>query len=126
MQTDRTLARIHGELCDMLYMYMPRSCLAFLDKVGLQRLHLPIIQVCHRPGQWLRWDPPSYGTFKLNTDGSSIDGKCAGGGIIRDCYGSCIAAFSNFYGLGSNMFAEIREPYGMVFSYVDLSRYLLW
>lgn len=59
-----------------------------------------------RRGRWCKWDKPSPGWFKLNIDGSAKDDESAGGGIIRDEDGVIVAAFSHFYGAGSNNMAE--------------------
>ncbi|XP_043725893.1 uncharacterized protein LOC122672496 [Telopea speciosissima] len=51
-----------------------------------------------------------FNMLKLNVDGASRGnpGVSGGGGIIRDCEGSLIAAFSNFCGICSNSVAEMR------------------
>lgn len=59
-----------------------------------------------KPGRWVKWEAPSQGRFKLNIDGSAIDSSFACGGIIRDSKGCLVAAFSNFYGQGTNTLAE--------------------
>lgn len=46
------------------------------------------------------------GALKLNVDGSAKDGVITGGGVIRDKEGKFIAAFSSFYGNGTNNEAE--------------------
>lgn len=49
--------------------------------------------------QIIKWIPPAGGWCKLNSDGSCVNGSCAGGGILRDCQGNLIVAFSGV-GLG--------------------------
>lgn len=51
-------------------------------------------------------DQAELGSFKLNIDGSSKNGLIAGGGIIWDGNGVMVAAFSTFYGEGTNNLAE--------------------
>lgn len=46
------------------------------------------------------------GWTKLNTDGSCIEGKCAGDGVLRDCLGNAIFAMTFKLGSGYNDFAE--------------------
>lgn len=55
-------------------------------------------------GTWCKWDFPSKGWFKLNIDRSQYIITC--GGVIRDDCGNILAAFSNFYGMGSNNLAK--------------------
>lgn len=59
--------------------------------------------------KWLccKWDKPSQGWFKLNVDGSAIDGVITGAGIFRDHQGGLIGGFSTCYGNGTNILAEI-------------------
>ena len=56
------------------------------------------------------WNKPTVGTYKLNTDGSTIHntGQTGGGGILRDHQGNLIYAFSIPFGFGTNKFAEIQ------------------
>lgn len=77
-----------------------------LDKFRIESLHCQVASSPIHRGIWIKWHPPDRGMYKLNIDGSSVNGKCSGGGILRDHTGSMIAAFSNFYGDGSNMTAE--------------------
>ena len=53
------------------------------------------------------WQFPTT-SFKLNTDGSSRGnpGPAAGGGVSRDCTGSVIFAFSEFFGTRTSLQAE--------------------
>ncbi|XP_012848325.1 PREDICTED: uncharacterized protein LOC105968242 [Erythranthe guttata] len=73
----------------------------------LQSLRLPSAPVREPVRRWFRWEKPPLGLYKLNVDGSSKEGLCAGGGIIRDGHGRLVAAFSSFYGHGSNNKGEL-------------------
>lgn len=57
-------------------------------------------------GLWCKWDKPFSGWFKLNVNGSAINGVITGGGIVRDHNGIFIGRFSTWYGSGSNTLAE--------------------
>ena len=62
------------------------------------------------------WNKPIVGTYKLNTDGSTIHntGKTGGGGILRDHQGNLIYAFAIPIDFGANNFAEIQAAlYGL-------------
>lgn len=59
-----------------------------------------------RRGIWCKWDRPPRGWYKLNIDGSVRGNGSAGGGIIRSIDGALVAAFSYYYGEGSNNLAE--------------------
>ncbi|MQM17341.1 hypothetical protein Taro_050310 [Colocasia esculenta] len=56
----------------------------------------------------IRWIPPIC-DFSLNVDGAckGNPGKCGGGRCIRDSQGHVQVAFAHFYGVGTNMLAEI-------------------
>lgn len=51
-------------------------------------------------------DRPPLGWFKLNVDGYARGDENVGGGIIRNSEGAMVAAFSYYYGAGSNNLAE--------------------
>ncbi|CAK9166787.1 unnamed protein product [Ilex paraguariensis] len=55
-------------------------------------------------------DSPSYGILKLNIDGASKGnpGRSGGGAILRNSDGQMVLAGSYFYGICTNMEAEIR------------------
>ncbi|MQM17915.1 hypothetical protein Taro_050897 [Colocasia esculenta] len=57
----------------------------------------------------VRWIPPIC-DFGLNVDGACKDnpGECGGGECLRDSQGNVHMAFSHFYGVGTNMIAELR------------------
>lgn len=59
-----------------------------------------------RQGLWCKWDKPNPGLFKLNLDGLAKGEDSLGGRIIRNEEGNIFAAFSHFYGVGSNNMAE--------------------
>ncbi|XP_075507656.1 uncharacterized protein LOC142544497 [Primulina tabacum] len=68
--------------------------------VGFQRTHRLAI---------VRWLCPPPGCFKLNIDGSSRGnpGESSVGGIVRDFYGRVLLSFSEFIGVGTNVWAEL-------------------
>lgn len=53
---------------------------------------------------------PPLSSFTLNVDGSAKDGSIAGRGITRDSNGDMVAAFSTFYGDGTNNIAKFMAP----------------
>ncbi|GAV69093.1 hypothetical protein CFOL_v3_12594, partial [Cephalotus follicularis] len=55
---------------------------------------------------WIKWYPPLPNFIKINTDGSSIEGWGARGGVLCNHEGLKIIAFANYYGVASNMEAE--------------------
>ncbi|XP_059277807.1 uncharacterized protein LOC132031987 [Lycium ferocissimum] len=54
----------------------------------------------------VRWIKPPSMMAKLNSDGSSKDGQCGGGGLIRDNQGNFIFAYSFNLGQGTSNMAE--------------------
>lgn len=107
VQVNRIFAKVVQGLQELMFLYQPKTMLDPFGCTILQHLRLPIKDVVARCGQWLCWVPPCSGQFKLNTNGSSKDGVCTCGGIIRDSCGYMVCAFSHFYGPGTNMLAEI-------------------
>ncbi|KAH0701790.1 hypothetical protein KY285_016068 [Solanum tuberosum] len=54
----------------------------------------------------VKWIKPPARTFKLNSDGSCLQGSCGGGGLIRDSFGHTIFAYSINLGPGTSNMAE--------------------
>ncbi|KAL4320177.1 hypothetical protein GQ457_18G016630 [Hibiscus cannabinus] len=56
-----------------------------------------------------RWQPPSEGWHKLNTDGARVvsNSMSSCGGVIRDCNGGWRIVFSRFVGICSVLEAEL-------------------
>lgn len=77
-----------------------------LDILGISRKNIP-----QKAGIWCRWERPPEGWLKLNVDGSSSAYSTSGGGIIRNHLRVIVAAFSNYYGLGTNNSAEFEALY---------------
>lgn len=84
MRVAEIFRAICRDLLDMFSIYKPKSKANLVGCLGLQQLLIPVQQPRVRMGKWLKWVPPIRFPFKLNTDGSIIDGVCTGGGIIRD------------------------------------------
>ncbi|XP_042952180.1 uncharacterized protein LOC122289263 [Carya illinoinensis] len=76
----------------------------------LESINVPIKQVVNRNIRVVKWLKPKLGWVKLNVDGScrGNPGTCGGGGVIRDHQGIVKAAFSEFFGFGTNNAAEMR------------------
>ena len=70
----------------------------------------------------VHWCRPMAGCFKLNVDGASRGnpGHSGGGGIIRNHRGEMIKAFSNYYGVCTNMVAEFRALEEGLFLAIEL------
>nr|POE59530.1 putative ribonuclease h protein [Quercus suber] len=56
----------------------------------------------------VRWNKPSIGWHKLNTDGASIgnSGKVGNRGVIRDCHGVWVKGYSRSIGYTTSVLAE--------------------
>lgn len=63
---------------------------------------------CSGKSLWMLWYPPMNSGFQLHVDGSSKQGECSGGSLIRKHHGSVILSFSLFFGNGSNNVGEAR------------------
>lgn len=63
-------------------------------------------QICR--GKWIGWNAPAHNGYKLNTDGATRGGDCAGGGLLRDHNGDIVAWFSNLDGSNSSLYAEAQ------------------
>ncbi|KAK0580059.1 hypothetical protein LWI29_035797 [Acer saccharum] len=76
----------------------------------MKELQIQHHKVFARPGKFFSWTKPPAGWIKLNCDGScrGNPGNSGGGGVIRDCHGMAIAAFSSFFGNGTNNSAELK------------------
>ncbi|XP_057976044.1 uncharacterized protein LOC131163466 [Malania oleifera] len=76
----------------------------------LSTLEIPIITSKAQTPCVVRWGNPRVGSVKLNVDGScrGNPGTCGVGGVIRDCSGTFLDAYSSFFGFGSNNKAELR------------------
>ena len=57
----------------------------------------------------VRWEKPSLGWVKLNTDGSSLGnpGRDSGGGLIRDSNGKWMTGFCRNIGVASSIEVEL-------------------
>ncbi|TXG69366.1 hypothetical protein EZV62_004301 [Acer yangbiense] len=75
----------------------------------MKELQIQHHRVFARPGKFISWTKPPAGWIKLNCDGRcrGNPGNSRGGGVIRDCHGMAIAAFSSFFGNGTNNSAEL-------------------
>nr|XP_009784649.1 PREDICTED: uncharacterized protein LOC104233038 [Nicotiana sylvestris] len=68
----------------------------------LQRIvDQPITQRMYKVVKWAR-PPPFY--YKLNSDGNCVEGAC---GVIRDCNGTLVMAYSVHLGQGMSNWAEV-------------------
>lgn len=68
---------------ELISLYKAKDHLSFHDQICVKTLFLPIVQPVVRIGKWIRWLPPEDASLKFHTDGSAVDGKCSGGGVIR-------------------------------------------
>lgn len=55
----------------------------------------------------VRWVPPPDGTFKLNTDGSHVNGVSTCGGLVRNSLGRFIRGFHCNLGVATSVAAEL-------------------
>lgn len=83
-----------------------------IGSTALQNVIIEHLGIAGRPirikrGIWCKWESPSPGWFKLNVDGSARGIITTGGGVIRNHQGDLIAAFSAYYGAGTNNSAEL-------------------
>ncbi|GAV87986.1 hypothetical protein CFOL_v3_31410, partial [Cephalotus follicularis] len=93
---------------DLSVSFNPKSQGSFQNQLSLNSLNINQIPIDIRQGTWINWQVPALGTLKLNTDGSSIDNACAGGGVVRDHSGEIILAFSLSFGTGNSAEAEAK------------------
>lgn len=84
----------------------PKGGFNALQVAIIERLVIRKQPTLIKRGMWCKWDKPSPGWFKLNVDGSARGETTTGGGVIRNHHGELLAAFSSFYGLGTNNSAE--------------------
>ncbi|KAH0713383.1 hypothetical protein KY290_008979 [Solanum tuberosum] len=58
----------------------------------------------------VKWEKPSQPVFKLNTDSSALNNprKIGGGGILRECQGNMVYAYTIPLGIGTNNQAELK------------------
>ncbi|OIT37319.1 putative ribonuclease h protein [Nicotiana attenuata] len=54
----------------------------------------------------VKWIKPPILFVKLNSDGSCVNGECGARGVIRDCIGNFMMAFSKPLGQGTSNWAE--------------------
>lgn len=66
-------------------------------------LDMPINHRSYKLVKWVK-SPPQY--WKLDSDGSCVEGSCGAGGIIRDSEGKLILAYSVYLGRGTSNWAE--------------------
>lgn len=55
----------------------------------------------HRVYNLIKWVKPPAPFYKLNIDGSYIEGVCGDGGILRDRDGKFLLAYSIYLGTGT-------------------------
>ena len=55
------------------------------------------------------WEKPPMGRLKLNSDASVINGKAAGGGVLRDHWGRVVWAYYKEFGDLDVLAAEARS-----------------
>lgn len=84
----------------------PKKQCTWLQKNILGVFGISSKEACTKIGRWCQWQRPTTGYHKLNADGSARDGVITGGGVVRDEQGKFIAAFSSFYGNGTNNESE--------------------
>lgn len=84
----------------------PKKQCTWLQKNILGVFGISSKEACTKIGRWCQWQRPTTGYHKLNADGSARDGVITGGGVVRDEQGKLIAAFSSFYGNGTNNESE--------------------
>lgn len=58
---------------------------------------------------FVKWMKPPLGSFKLNTDGSSVQQRkvAGGGGVLRDGFGNWVVGFSIGFDFRSSVLAEL-------------------
>ena len=64
---------------------------------------------------WVSWTYPADGLLKLNVDGSvKRNPGCSGGGaVLRNQRGQLVLVASRYYGIGTNMAAELYHNFGL-------------
>ncbi|KAL3522606.1 hypothetical protein ACH5RR_015440 [Cinchona calisaya] len=70
------------------------------------------------------WMATLHGWYTLNTDGAPKENPVTTlGGIIRDSSGSFVVGFSNYYGHGSNLQAEMKASLDGISLYTTMGLY---
>nr|AAT38805.1 hypothetical protein SDM1_47t00008 [Solanum demissum] len=64
------------------------------------------VSINHKNVIRVNWIKPPTMFAKLNTDGSCVNGRCGGGGILRNALGQVIMAFTIKLGEGTSSWAE--------------------
>ena len=84
---------------DKFYLGQAREFHFCVSKINQVSSKIPIL---------VRWNKPSIGQHKLNTDGASIGnlGKAGGGGIIRDCHSDWVKGYSRSIGYTTSVLAK--------------------
>lgn len=87
-----------------LYSYMVKSChtSTILQQYALVIMGITRTRLLNKVGK------PRNGLYKLNVNGSARREETSGGGIINNHKGDLVAAFSSFYGHGTNNNAEFN------------------
>jgi len=69
-------------------------------------VHLKMSNINSTRRVMVKWSKPSTSFVKLNSDGSCKNNLCGGGGVIRDCEGRLLFAYSLNLGEGTSNWAE--------------------
>nr|XP_009587636.1 uncharacterized protein LOC104085336 [Nicotiana tomentosiformis] len=62
--------------------------------------------ITHRMCKVVKWSRPPPFYYKLNSDGSCVEGAYGPGGVIRDCNETLVMAYSMYLGQGMSNRAE--------------------
>ncbi|KAL3368084.1 hypothetical protein AABB24_009122 [Solanum stoloniferum] len=78
------------------------DCKLKLCDFGLARAAFGDTPMVHQVYKLVKWIKPQPLFYRLNSDGSCIEGMCGAGGVIRDSNGHMILVFSVFLGPGTS------------------------
>ncbi|XP_012848003.1 PREDICTED: uncharacterized protein LOC105967963 [Erythranthe guttata] len=114
MSSAEIIRKVYYHTQSMVALHRPRQFSTKIQSLRIQAAGLPVVQPPHKRGAWHKWEFPLAGKYTLNTDGSAKGGMSSGGGIIRDSRGNIVAAYSSFFGHGTNNSAEfLAIVYGL-------------
>lgn len=90
-----TFLKIQNEVLAVQNNYVPTQASTYIESLSIASMNINILAPNIKRGAWINWQLPHSRHIKLNFDGSKANNKAAGGGILRNCSGVCLLAYSN-------------------------------
>lgn len=102
------LRKVYTHVYDCTRFMQPKREPSNFQKICLEEVKCPILEVKIKRGTWVKWMPPDPREFKLKVDGSWKRGASGGGGLVRDHRGDFLFGFCAPYNSDDPMGAEIQ------------------